>query len=57
METLLYAICLAVGLLFTIISAVAGHFFGGTDGHADVGTGGHAEAGFDHSGMPGISFF
>ena len=58
METLIYGICLAVGLLFTIISAVAGHFFGGTDGHADaVGTGGHAEAGFDHSGMPGISFF
>ncbi len=57
METLIYGICLAVGLLFTIISAVAGHFFGGGDAHADVGTGGHAEAGFDHSGMPGISFF
>jgi membrane protein implicated in regulation of membrane protease activity len=56
METLIYAVCLAVGLLFTIISAVAGHFFGG-DGHGDVGTGGHAEAGFDHTGMPGISFF
>jgi membrane protein implicated in regulation of membrane protease activity len=23
----------------------------------DVGTGGHAEAGYDHSGVPGISFF
>ena len=57
METLIYGICLAVGLLFTIISAVAGHFFGGGDAHTDVGTGGHAEAGFDHSGMPGISFF
>jgi membrane protein implicated in regulation of membrane protease activity len=57
METLIYGICLAVGLLFTIISAVAGHFFGGGEAHADVGTGGHAEAGFDHSGMPGISFF
>ena len=57
MDTLIYATCLAVGVLFTIISAVAGHFFGGTDGHADIGTGGHAEAGFDHSGMPGISFF
>jgi membrane protein implicated in regulation of membrane protease activity len=61
METLIYAICLAVGVIFTVISAVAGHFFGG-DGHGDVGggdvgTGGHAEAGFDHSGMPGISFF
>lgn len=57
MESFIYAICLAVGLLFTIISAVAGHFFGAGDTHADVGTGGHAEAGFDHSGMPGISFF
>jgi membrane protein implicated in regulation of membrane protease activity len=56
METLIYAICLAVGLLFTIISAISGHFFGG-DGHGDMGTGGHAEAGFDHTGMPGISFF
>ena len=32
MDTLIYATCLAVGVLFTIISAVAGHFFGGTDG-------------------------
>jgi len=53
---IIYAICLVVGLLFTLISAVAGHFFGGHDG-ADVGTGGHAEAGFDSSGVPGISFF
>lgn len=52
---IIYAICLAVGLLFTIISVIAGHFFGGHD--ADVGTGGHAEAGFDDSGVPGISFF
>jgi membrane-bound ClpP family serine protease len=52
----IYAICFAVGLLFTIASAVVGHAFGG-DAHADVGTGGHAEAGFDHSGMPGMSFF
>src|SRR5262249_10982729 len=40
-----------------IISAFMGHFFGGHDVHADVGTGGHAEAGYDHSGVPGISFF
>jgi len=53
---IIYAVCLVVGLLFTLISAVAGHFFGGHDG-ADVGTGGHAEAGFDSSGVPGISFF
>src|SRR5258705_6185489 len=54
---MIYTACLALGLLFTIISAVAGHFFGGHDVHADVGTGGHAEAGYDHSGVPGISFF
>jgi membrane protein implicated in regulation of membrane protease activity len=53
---IIYAICLVVGLLFTIISAIIGHFFGGHEG-ADVGTGGHAEAGFDQSGVPGISFF
>jgi membrane-bound ClpP family serine protease len=53
---IIYAICLVLGLLFTLISAVAGHFFGGHDG-GDVGTGGHAEAGFDHSGVPGISVF
>jgi membrane protein implicated in regulation of membrane protease activity len=53
---IIYAICLVLGLLFTILSAALGHLFGGHDG-ADVGTGGHAEAGFDHSGVPGISFF
>jgi len=56
---IIYTACLALGLLFTIISASLGHFFGG--GHdgavGDVGTGGHAEAGYDHSGVPGISFF
>jgi membrane protein implicated in regulation of membrane protease activity len=56
MDVIIYGICLALGLLFTIISAVAGHFFGG-DGNGDIGTGGHAEAGFDTSGLPGISFF
>ena len=54
---IIYIACLALGLLFTIISAIVGHMFGGTDGHPDVGTGGHAEAGYDHSGLPGISFF
>src|SRR6185295_1348069 len=53
---MIYTACLALGLLFTIISAVAGHFFGGHDG-GDVGTGGHAEAGYDHTGLPGISLF
>src|SRR5437868_11548338 len=52
---IVYIVCLAVGLLFTFISAIAGHFFG--DHHGDVGTAGHAEAGYDHSGVPGISFF
>ena len=53
---IIYTVCLVAGLLFTVVSAVAGHLFGGHDG-GDVGTGGHAEAGFDDSGVPGISFF
>jgi len=58
MDFLIYSICLGVGLLFTVISATVGHLFGGGhDLHSDLGTGGHAEAGFDHTGMPGISFF
>lgn len=56
MTTLFYAVCLLAGLLFTIISALAGHVFSGTDGH-DIGTGGEAEAGFANSGIPGVSFF
>jgi len=55
MDTIIYGACLALGLLFTIISAIAGHLFGGGD--TDVGTLGHAEAGFSDSGLPGISFF
>jgi len=54
---IIYTACLALGLIFTIVSAIAGHLFGGHDGHVDVGTGGHAEAGYDHSGVPGLSFF
>src|SRR3954462_2572015 len=54
---IIYIACLGLGLIFTIISAVAGHLFGGHDGQVDVGTGGHAEAGYDQSGVPGISFF
>jgi membrane protein implicated in regulation of membrane protease activity len=53
---MIYAICLVVGLLFTIISVVAGHFFGGHGEHVG-GSGGHAEAGADSSDMPGISIF
>jgi len=60
MDVIVYIICLAVGLLFTLFSAVAGHFLGGGhefDHGGDIGTGGHAEAGLDTHGMPGISFF
>jgi membrane protein implicated in regulation of membrane protease activity len=57
MEVIIYGICLGVGLLFTIITAIAGHLFGDAADHGDIGTGGHAEAGVDHSGIPGISFF
>jgi membrane protein implicated in regulation of membrane protease activity len=45
-----------VGLVFTLLSVVAGHFFGGHSGHVG-GSGGHAEAGADGSDMPGISIF
>ena len=55
---IVYIACLTLGLLFTIITAMMGHFFGGHDAHVgDIGTGGHAEAGYDQSGVPGISFF
>jgi membrane protein implicated in regulation of membrane protease activity len=52
---LVYEICLVLGLVFALMSAVAGHFFGGHEG--DVGTGGHAEGGLNDSGTAGISFF
>ena len=55
MATLIYIICLGVGLVFTLISAFFGHVFGGGhEGHVD-GSGGHAEAGVDSSDMPGVS--
>jgi membrane protein implicated in regulation of membrane protease activity len=54
---IIYTACLALGLIFTIVSVISSHFFGGHDGGGDVGTGGHAEGGYDHSGVPGISFF
>jgi len=57
MDFLIYLICFAVGLLFTLISAMVGHLFGDHEGSSDLGTGGHAEAGFDHTGMPGMSPF
>ena len=51
---MIYTICLVFGLMFTLVSAFAGHLFGG---HDAVGTGGHADAGFSNDGMPGVSFF
>jgi membrane protein implicated in regulation of membrane protease activity len=51
---IIYAICLVLGLMFTLISAFLGHLFGG---HDSIGTGGHADAGFDSDGVPGITFF
>jgi len=53
---IIYAICLVVGLVFTLVSVLAGHFFGGHDAHVS-GSGGHAETGADASDMPGISIF
>src|SRR6188508_3793069 len=54
MEFLIYLICLGVGLVFTLISALLGHVFGGGD-HGDIGSGGHAEAGADGTDGPGVS--
>jgi len=52
----IYLFCLVVGLAFTVLSALLGHFFGGHGDHVG-GSGGHAEAGADSSDMPGISIF
>jgi membrane-bound ClpP family serine protease len=56
MEFFIYLGCLGFGLLFTVMSAVLGHIFGGGH-HVDVGTHGHVDAGFDNTGMPGVSIF
>jgi membrane protein implicated in regulation of membrane protease activity len=50
---IIYAICLVLGLMFTLVSAFLGHLFGG---HDSVGAGGNADAGFDSDGVPGITF-
>src|SRR5260370_25490506 len=55
MDFLIYLICLGVGFVFTLGTAVFGHVFGG-HGHVD-GSGGHAEAGGESSDMPGVSAF
>ena len=53
---MIYLICLVAGLVFTFITVVAGHFFGGGEAHVE-GSAGHAEAGADSSDMPGMSIF
>src|SRR5262245_10213153 len=59
MEFTIYLICLGVGFLFTVFTAIFGHIFGhdGHDGGHVEGSGGHAEAGVDSSDMPGVSAF
>ncbi|MGA3267957.1 MAG: NfeD family protein [Verrucomicrobiota bacterium] len=52
---IIYLICLVAGLTFSVLTVLAGHFFGHS-GHLE-GSGGHAEAGSDTSDAPGISIF
>jgi membrane protein implicated in regulation of membrane protease activity len=52
----IYLFCLVVGLAFTLLSALFGHFFGGHGEHV-IGSSGHAEAGADSSDMPGVSIY
>jgi membrane protein implicated in regulation of membrane protease activity len=52
----IYLFCLVVGFVFTLLSALLGHFFGGHGDHVG-GSAGQAEAGADSSDMPGISIF
>jgi membrane-bound ClpP family serine protease len=52
---IIYGICLVTGLIFTVVSVLAGHFFG-HGGHV-AGSGGNVEAGADSSDAPGISIF
>src|SRR3989475_8951029 len=56
MDFIVYLVCLGAGLVFTLISALARHLFGGHEGNVD-GSGGHVEAGADMSDMPGVSAF
>jgi membrane protein implicated in regulation of membrane protease activity len=57
MDFIIYLICLGVGVVFTLLTVIFGHFMGGHhDGHVG-GSGGHAEAGADMSDMPGVSAF
>ncbi|EEF61247.1 NfeD family protein [Pedosphaera parvula] len=57
MDSIIYLICLGVGLVFMLVTALLGHVFGGGhDAHVG-GSHGHAEAGADSSDMPGVSAF
>ncbi len=56
MDFIVYLICLGLGVIFVLFSAIFGHIFGGHDAHV-IGSGGHAEAGADSSDAPGISVF
>jgi membrane protein implicated in regulation of membrane protease activity len=51
-----YAVCFGVGIVFTLVSAIGAHIFGGHGdaAHWDVAHG-HAEAGFGAQDMPGFS--
>ncbi len=52
---LVYLICFGVGLVFTVLSAVFAHVFGGgSDAHVSPGDA-HAEGGFGSHDMPGFS--
>lgn len=60
MELYIYIMCLVVGFVFTMASAIFGHLLGGHDaavdgGHVDAG--GHGAAGAEANGdnMPGVS--
>jgi membrane-bound ClpP family serine protease len=58
MTFIIYVICLGVGFVFTIGTAMMGHIFGGGHGGGHVdGSHGHVEAGADASDMPGVSAF
>jgi membrane protein implicated in regulation of membrane protease activity len=53
MDFYVYIVCLGAGLVFTLISLVAGHMLGADH----IGSGGHAEAGADSTDGPGVSAF
>lgn len=51
-----YSVCFGVGLVFSLLSAILSHFFGGHGESAHMDShGGHAEAGHGASDMPGFA--